>query len=177
MNIEELKRNLSITDTLAEYGIRVNAKGFCKCIYHDDHRASMKIYPDQNSFYCFSCGARGDVIDWVRQYNNCDLKTAYKLLGGKDDKELTWAEKKKLELAKERRERYRIVLNDVNQRIAETEFRVAEYERGIRFEGILTGTITDNMVEYGKQLIQAERDLAMYNDFKNEWIRQYERNI
>jgi hypothetical protein len=33
----------------------------CRCPFHDDHNPSLKL--NQNYFYCFGCGATGDVID------------------------------------------------------------------------------------------------------------------
>lgn len=175
--IEDIRRNKPIVDVFRDYGIKVNSRGFARCCFHDgDKGASLKVYPSQNSWYCFGCHAHGDQFDFVQKYNNVDLKTAFHLLGG-EDKELSWAEREKIRLQKERRERYRTVLNDVNKRIAITEYEIAECERGIRFEGILQGTITENMVDYGKRLTKATKDLEMYQTFKNEWIRDYERYI
>ena len=40
----------------------------------------MKIYND--SFYCFGCGASGDIFTFVQKMDNCDFKTAFYTLGG-----------------------------------------------------------------------------------------------
>ena len=42
--------------------------------HYGDHTASLKIYKD--SFYCFGCGASGDIFDFVMRMERCDFKTA-----------------------------------------------------------------------------------------------------
>ena len=44
------------------YGLQLNAQGFCRCPFHAEDTPSCKIYPGSNGFYCFGCGAGGDVI-------------------------------------------------------------------------------------------------------------------
>ena len=48
--------------TAAErYGLRPNRAGMARCPFHDDHTPSLKLNEDY--FYCFGCGASGDVVD------------------------------------------------------------------------------------------------------------------
>ena len=79
-NIDDIKRDHPMPEVVRQYGIEINRSGFCRCPFHTEKTASMKIYAQ--SFYCFSCGAGGDVIDFVRLYEHCDFKTAYSMLGG-----------------------------------------------------------------------------------------------
>lgn len=44
------------------YGLRLNAQGFCRCPFHQEDTPSLKVYPGDRGFYCFGCGAGGDVI-------------------------------------------------------------------------------------------------------------------
>lgn len=46
------------------------------CFMHDDHKPSMAIYNDTNSWYCFTCGKGGGVIDLVAQYLKKDRDEA-----------------------------------------------------------------------------------------------------
>lgn len=80
MTSEEIKNSILMRDVVAEYGIHIDRKGFCKCPFHNEKTASMKIYKD--SYHCFGCGASGDVFKFVQQINNCDFKTAFISLGG-----------------------------------------------------------------------------------------------
>lgn len=83
MNIDDIKRNHPMPEVVRQYGIEINRAGFCRCPFHKEKTASMKIYAQ--SFYCFGCGAGGDVIDFVRLYERCDFKTAFRMLGGEFD--------------------------------------------------------------------------------------------
>lgn len=64
---EKIKESIRLADALEFYGIEVNRAGFCACPFHAEKTPSMKVYPN-DSYYCFGCGAHGDVIDFVRQY-------------------------------------------------------------------------------------------------------------
>ena len=82
-NIEEVKLNNPMPEVVRRYGIEINRAGFCRCPFHNEKTASMKIYP--TSFFCYGCGVGGDVIDFVRLYERCDFKTAFRMLGGEFD--------------------------------------------------------------------------------------------
>lgn len=82
-NIDDIKRDHPMPEVVRQYGIEINRAGFCRCPFHNERTASMKIYAQ--SFYCFGCGAGGDVIDFVRLYEHCDFKTAFRMLGGEFD--------------------------------------------------------------------------------------------
>jgi DNA primase len=81
MTKEELKNTYSMKDVIGKYGLFPNRAGFVSCPFHyGDHTASLKIYKD--SFYCFGCGASGDIFDFVMRMERCDFKTAFEFLGG-----------------------------------------------------------------------------------------------
>lgn len=84
MNTEDIKQNISMLEIASRYGIRVDKKGFCKCIFHDEKTPSMKLYKD--SFYCFSCQKSGDIFSFVQQIDQVDFKTAFQSLGGTYEK-------------------------------------------------------------------------------------------
>lgn len=85
MEVEEIKQEYSMRDILARYGIQVNRSGMCCCPIHGEKHPSMKVYKD--SFYCFACGAHGDIFSFIQQMDNCDFKTAYLSLGGTYEKQ------------------------------------------------------------------------------------------
>ncbi len=62
-----IKNSVSVPDAAEYYGIE-SRRGMCRCIFHDDKEPSMKLYP--NNYYCFGCGAHGDVIDLVQAIFN-----------------------------------------------------------------------------------------------------------
>jgi DNA primase/energy-coupling factor transporter ATP-binding protein EcfA2 len=79
VTIAEIKATLSITKVLAHYGLEAGPKGAMRCPFHDDKAASMKVYADTNTAYCFAGGCEVesvDVIDFVLHMEKCDKRTA-----------------------------------------------------------------------------------------------------
>ena len=54
-------------------------KGLCP--FHDDHRPSLTVDPDRQSFKCWSCGKGGDVISFVQEQERVDFVEAMRILG------------------------------------------------------------------------------------------------
>lgn len=46
------------------------------CPFHDERRASCALYPDTQSYHCFSCGANGSAYDMVMKLKSCTFKEA-----------------------------------------------------------------------------------------------------
>ena len=81
MTVEEIKQTYSMRSIVERYGIKVKRDGMCSCPFHGaDNNPSMKIYED--SFYCFTCNAHGDIFSFVQKMDNCDFKKAFYSLGG-----------------------------------------------------------------------------------------------
>ena len=60
MNIfQEVKSYVTARQAAEQYGIRVGRNQMACCPFHDDYHPSMKI---DTNYYCFACGAKGDVI-------------------------------------------------------------------------------------------------------------------
>ena len=78
MNIfETVKQSVTTRQAAERYGIRVERNGMCRCPFHDDSTPSMKL---DRRYYCFGCGATGDVIDFVSQLRGIGSKAAAILL-------------------------------------------------------------------------------------------------
>ncbi len=68
MEIEEIKAQLSIDQVLSHYNLSPNRNGMLNCPFHSDKKASMKVYEETNTVYCFagSCDIESlDVIDFI----------------------------------------------------------------------------------------------------------------
>ena len=79
MNVfETVKQSVSVREAAEQYGIEVKRGGMACCPFHDDKNPSMKL--NEEYFYCFGCGATGDVIDLTaRLYNLSPKEAAEKL--------------------------------------------------------------------------------------------------
>lgn len=64
MNLfETVKASVSVPEAARAYGLTVTRHNMTRCLFHDDRHPSLKLNPD--FYYCFGCGAKGDVIDLV----------------------------------------------------------------------------------------------------------------
>ncbi|MDO4494427.1 MAG: DNA primase [Clostridiaceae bacterium] len=78
--IQELLEKVDIEQVVSPY---VNLKRRGKtlvglCPFHNEKTPSFTVYPESHSFYCFGCGAGGDVISFVRRMENLDYVEAVK---------------------------------------------------------------------------------------------------
>ena len=72
MNIfKNVKEQVSVRDAAEYYGLKPNRAGMIVCPFHPDKNPSCKV---DNRFYCFGCGAKGDVIDFVGNLYDLDAK-------------------------------------------------------------------------------------------------------
>ncbi len=60
---ETIKAAISVKQAAEHYGLKVNRNGMACCPFHNDRHPSLKLNEDY--FFCFGCGAKGDVIDLV----------------------------------------------------------------------------------------------------------------
>ena len=60
---ETVKNSVTVKQAAEYYGCKVNRDDMICCPFHDDRHPSMKLNRDY--FYCFGCGATGDVINFV----------------------------------------------------------------------------------------------------------------
>ena len=64
--IDEIKSKIKFSDELSKY-VNVVSKGsdlWCLCLFHNEKTPSMKINDDLSSYYCFGCGAKGDILSF-----------------------------------------------------------------------------------------------------------------
>ena len=71
---EIVKQSVTVREAAERYGIEVKRGGMACCPFHDDKNPSMKL--NEEYFYCFGCGATGDVIDLTARLYNLSPKEA-----------------------------------------------------------------------------------------------------
>ena len=59
---------------------RVGSKFKTLCPFHDDHKPSLELNPERQSYKCWSCGAGGDVFDFVMEYERLEFPEALRML-------------------------------------------------------------------------------------------------
>ena len=71
---ESVKAAVPLRQAAEHYGLRVLRNGMTCCPFHEDRHPSMKLNEDY--FFCFGCGATGDVIDFTARLFGVSLKDA-----------------------------------------------------------------------------------------------------
>lgn len=71
---ESVKAAVPLRQAAEHYGLRVLRNGMTCCPFHEDRHPSMKLNEDY--FFCFGCGASGDVIDFTARLFGISLKDA-----------------------------------------------------------------------------------------------------
>ena len=83
--IEEVRDRSDIEQVIGSYvtlkRAGSNVKGLCP--FHNEKTPSFTVYPDSQSFFCFGCGAGGDVITFTMKYNNLDYAGAIEYLASR----------------------------------------------------------------------------------------------
>lgn len=73
-----------IASTLRAEGIDLTQRGqsfWAVCSFHAEKTPSSKVDPERQTFYCFGCGAHGDVIDFIQRFKGLTFKDTLTYLG------------------------------------------------------------------------------------------------
>ncbi len=81
--IEEVRSRNDIVDVISAY-VKLQKKGsswFGLCPFHNEKSPSFSVSPSKQMYYCFGCGAGGNVIGFIMQYENYTFPEAVRFLG------------------------------------------------------------------------------------------------
>ena len=70
--IEEVRSRNDIVDVISSY-VKLKRQGanyFGLCPFHSEKSASFSVSPSKQIYYCFGCGAGGNVISFIMQSEN-----------------------------------------------------------------------------------------------------------
>lgn len=80
--IEEVRSSNNIVDIIGGY-VRLQKKGssyFGLCPFHNEKSPSFSVSPNKQMYYCFGCGAGGNVFTFIMEYENQSFPEAVKIL-------------------------------------------------------------------------------------------------
>ena len=83
VDIAELKARHPLGDAVESAGVALRGKGRVRqgvCPFHQEAEGSFTVYADTEKFYCFGCGAGGDVLDFVQRMEGLTLPEAIRRL-------------------------------------------------------------------------------------------------
>ena len=77
-----IKRSLNIVDLIGEQVTLTRRGRIFKglCPFHDDHTPSLDVDPEHQRYRCWSCGAKGDIFDFVMNRERVGFREAIESL-------------------------------------------------------------------------------------------------
>lgn len=80
--VEQIKERLPIHEVVGQY-VKLEKSGSsykARCPFHNEKSPSFFVSPDRGGYYCFGCGAKGDIFTFVEQFEGLDFRGALKVL-------------------------------------------------------------------------------------------------
>ena len=135
--IEDVRMKNDIVDVISQY-VKLTRKGssyFGLCPFHNEKTPSFSVTPSKQMYYCFGCGAGGNVYTFIMEYENLSFGEAVKHLADRAGVELPKIEYSRE--AKEKAER-RTALLEINKQAAQYFYYQLRRENGARAYQYLT---------------------------------------
>src|ERR1035437_8579000 len=80
--VDMIKERLGVEEVISSYmkleKAGKNFKG--RCPFHNEKTPSFFVSPERGSYYCFGCGAKGDIFTFVENFEGIDFVGALKVL-------------------------------------------------------------------------------------------------
>lgn len=127
--IEEVRSRNDIVDVVGSY-VRLQKKGntyFGLCPFHNEKTGSFSVSPHKQMYYCFGCGAGGNVFTFLMQYENFTFGEAMQTLADKVGIELPQQE---MSAAQKREADKRSKLLEINKEAAKYFYTLLRNQRG-----------------------------------------------
>ena len=127
--IEEIRAKNDIVSVISGY-VRIQKRGsnyFGLCPFHNEKSPSFSVSPGKQMYYCFGCGAGGNVITFVMEYENLTFQESVKMLADRAGVNLPELEYNEEARQKESR---RAKLLEINKEAAKYYYYMLRSSRG-----------------------------------------------
>ena len=127
--VEEVRTRNDIVDVISGY-VKLQRKGssyFGLCPFHNEKSPSFSVSPGKQMYYCFGCGAGGNVLTFIMEYENYSFPEALKLLADRAGVNLPEQEYSKEE---RRQQDLRTAILEVNKTAAKYYYYQLRAEAG-----------------------------------------------
>src|SRR3989344_3942952 len=114
--VQKIKERLGIEEIASSY-IKLERAGAnlkARCPFHNEKTPSFFLSPDRGTYYCFGCGASGDIFTFVEEFEGLDFKGALKMLAERAGVELPRYNKADQENKSEKEKLFKIMEEATN---------------------------------------------------------------
>ena len=133
--VEEVRMKNDIVDVISGY-VRLQKKGanhFGLCPFHNEKSPSFSVSGGKQMYYCFGCGAGGNVFTFIMEYENYTFREAVKLLADRAGANLPEIEYSEEVKKKESRKNRLLEINKEAARYFYYQLRSGRGEKGYRY--------------------------------------------
>src|SRR3989344_1240665 len=148
-NVDTIKSRLDIVDVISGY-LKLEKAGSnlkARCPFHNEKSASFFVSPTRQSYYCFGCGAKGDMFTFVEEMEGIDFRGALKTLADKAGVELKF-EGKDSQMIRTEKDKLYAVLDDSAQFFEEQLKKNPTAIEYLKSRGLLEETINEWKIGY-----------------------------
>ena len=170
---EVVKQSVTTKAAAEHYGIEVKRGGMAKCPFHSDQSPSLKL--NDGYYYCFGCGAGGNVFTFLMEYENFSFVEAVKYLA--DRAGIALPEREYSKEAKERADLKSSIL-EINKQAAKYFYVQLKSERGkqaytyLKNRGLSDSTITAFGLGYSNKYSDDLYKYLRSRGYSEDLIRQ-----
>lgn len=166
--VEEVRQRNDIVDVISGY-VSLKRKGnshFGCCPFHNEKTPSFSVSRDKQMYYCFGCGAGGNVYTFLMEYENFTFPEAIQMLADRAGIQLPQVE---LSQEEKRARDYKATLREMNKEAARYFYGVLKSPRGKKGYDYLMerGIAPETVVQFGLGFSDIYRD-DLYRYLKNK---------
>ncbi len=167
--VEQIKERLGIADVVGGY-VKLEKAGAnykARCPFHNEKTPSFFLSPARSSYYCFGCGAKGDIFSFVQEFEGLDFVGALKVLAQKAGVELVKEDPK----LRSERQRLFLCLESATIFFQKTLYENAEYKPVVEYltgRGLSKETIKEWRIGYAPDAWRALSDYLKTKRFTEQ---------
>ena len=166
--VEEIRIKNDVVDVVSSY-VKLQRKGssyFGLCPFHNEKSPSFSVSPGKQMYYCFGCGAGGNVFTFIMEYENYTFQEAIKYLADRVGVDLP-----EVEFSKEAKEQADLKTNilEINKQAAQYFYLQLKKDNGkIAYDYLKNRELSDEtMTRFGLGY-SSKYSNNLYQFFKNK---------
>ncbi|HLP86435.1 MAG TPA: DNA primase [Candidatus Paceibacterota bacterium] len=167
-SVQTIKERLSIVDVISSYlSVEKAGKNYkAKCPFHNEKTPSFFISEERGSYYCFGCGAKGDIFSFVEHFEGTDFLGSLKILAERAGVELSSYKNKE----KDKKDTYYEIMEEATSFFENNFFNNKEARSYILSRGINDASIKLFRIGYSLESWTSLFDYLIKKGFKKEDI-------